>query len=370
MKFFTPVLFVFLGISTAFAQQAIDESSFKAALENLREKTRVPPKLPTYFTSPSYFTASQKRNPVKAVVTRAEPDGFEIELCLSETCKSDEYYGVISGEKLSAATERIKFDKTVRLARGVTGFYEEATCGASCGNDQIYWQQNGYRYMISQNFADGDMAELKKFADSAIENAALEIPGSAANLEHRRIDEFLASVLEPGYTLEFEARGDLNGDSLPDWTGVIRRKKSPPFVEDEIETDETVQIYILFRQSDGSYRLAEKSKETGIFGAGSAYLEALDIERGSVLLQTNGEAYASFSRLRLYKNAWRLIGWREVRVDPETDTLFEKDRNLLTGAVTEKRQKGEQKPVYKRYQKKFPLMLLSKFDLFGWNTID
>ena len=369
MKFLTLLLFIFAGFSTVFAQQAVDENSFETALETLREKTGVPPKLPTYFTSPAYFTASQKRTPVTAKITQAEPDSFELELCLSENCRGEEYYGAVSGEKVTAATERLTFDKTVKLAQGVTGYFEEGACGASCGHGWIFWEQSGYRYAVGLNQGD-DLQTLTKFADSAIENAALEIPGKAANLENRRIDAFLKSVTQAGDTLEFEAKGDLNGDSLSDWTGIIRRKKSPPFVENETETDQTIQLYILFRQPDGSYKLAEKSKETGVFGGGMPYIEALDIERGSVMLQLNSTAYASFSRFRFYKNVWRLVGWREVRVDNEKDSLFEKDRNLLTGAVIEKRQTGERKPVFKRYQKRFPPLLLKNFDLFGWNTID
>ena len=370
MKFLTLLLFIFAGISNVFAQQAVDEESFATALKILREKTSVPPKMPTFFISPAYFTAKQKRNPLKAKVTLAETDGFELELCLSESCRGDEYYGVVAGEKVTPTTERLKFDQTIRLAGGVTGFYEKATCGASCGNDQIFWQQNGYRYAISMNFGDGDLPLLTKFADSAIENAGLEIPGKTANLENQRIDAFLKTLMQPEDTLEFEAKGDLNADSLSDWTGIIQRKKSPPFVENDIETDRTLQLYVLFRQPDGSYKLSEKSKETGVFGAGKPYVEALEIERGSILLQLNSTAYASFSQFRFYNNVWRLVGWREVRVDNQADTMFEKDRNLLTGAVIEKRQKGEQKPTFKRYRKTFPRLLLSNFNLFGWNEIE
>lgn len=369
MKFLTILLFIFIGVSTALAQQAIDENSFAAALQTLREKTSVPPKIPTYFTSPAYFTAAQKRNPVKAKITGAESESFEVEFCLAESCRGEEYYGAVSGEKVTAATERLKFNQTVRLAQGVSGYFQKGACGASCSHGWLFWEQNGYRYAVGLN-VDDDLKTLTEFADSAIENASLEIPGKAANLENLRVDAFLKSVMQAGDTLEFEARGDLNGDSLADWTGIIRRKKSPPFVEEGSETDTTIQLYILFRQPDGSYRLAEKSKETGVFGGGKPYVEGIDIERGSVMLQINDTAYASFSQFRFYKNVWRLVGWREVRVDNEVDTLFEKDRNLLTGAVIEKRQKGEQKPVYKRYQKKFQLMLLSKFDLFGWNNIE
>ena len=367
MKFLGILLFTLVAFSSVFAQQAVDESSFETALETLREKTSVPLKLPTDFTTPSYFTASQKRNPLQASVTQAEADRFEMEFCLAQECLGETYYGMVAGEKVTAA--KPEFDKTVRLARGTTGFYQKATCGASCGNDLIFWEQNGYRYAVGLNFGD-DLPTLIRFADSAIENAALEIPGKAANLENLRVDAFLKFVMQTGDTLEFEARGDLNGDSLPDWAGIIERKKSPPFVEEGSETGKALQLYILLRQADGSYRLAEKSKETGVFGGGTPYIEALDIERGSVMLQTNSTAYASFSQLRLYKNVWRLIGWREVRVDNEKDSLFETDRNLLTGAVVEKRQTGERKPIYKRYQKRFPPVSLKNFDLFGSNNIE
>lgn len=360
------LLFIFVGIPTVFAQQAVDESSFETALKTIREKTRVPLKMPTYFTSPAYFTAPQKRTPLTAVVREAATDSFEFEFCLSESCRSEEFYGSVSGEKSTA--DKPKFDKTFRLAQGITGFYQKATCGASCGDAILFWEQNGYRYAVSLHSADDQ--SLIKFADSAIINVRLEIPGKADARETRSIDECLATFLEPGYTLEFESRGDLNGDSLADWTGIVQRKKASSTDENSFDPPRNTQLLVLLRQPQGKYVLAAASKES-IFLASNSYIEGVDIERASVYLQINASGgYASFSQFRLYRNEWRLVGWREVKVDPEADTSFEKDRNLLTGAVIETRQKGERKPVYKRYQKKFPLILLSKFDLFGWNEIE
>jgi hypothetical protein len=199
----------------------------------------------------------------------------------------------------------------------------------------------------------------------------LSINGLAQSQTFESVEAFLKSTLKDGDKLEFEAKGDLNGDGLADWAGLIQRKKVPPFKdEEEGETDETVQIYILLQQKQGSYQIAEKSKETGIFGAGNNYFEALEIKKSSLFLQLNSTAYASFSQFRLHNGKWRLVGWREFKLNVESDKSLETDRNLLTGTVIEKRQTGNRKPIIKRYKKKFPRVLLKDFNLFGWNDIE
>ena len=187
----------------------------------------------------------------------------------------------------------------------------------------------------------------------------------------KNIAEFLKSTLNAGDKLDVEATGDLNGDRLADWAGVISRKKAPPFVEDGMETDRTVQLYILLRQKQGGYVVAEKSKETGIFGLGGNFIESLEIKRSSLYVHFKSNVrYGSFSQFRLYKGEWRLVGWRESNIPPEPEPIIEKDRNLLTGAVIETRREENRKPLVRRYTKKFPRVLLKDFNLFGWNDIE
>jgi len=77
-----------------------------------------------------------------------------------------------------------------------------------------------------------------------------------AQAEFATTDAFLKSVLIGEDQLSVDARGDLNGDGLQDWVAVIHRRK-----QDEAPT---YQLYVLLRQPNGGYRIAEKSLEEEI----------------------------------------------------------------------------------------------------------
>jgi hypothetical protein len=184
------------------------------------------------------------------------------------------------------------------------------------------------------------------------------------------VEAFLKAALKSEDKLESEAKGDLNNDGLADWAGLIKRKKAPPFIDEEAgETDQTYQLYILLQTGRGGYQIAEKSKESGVFGLGANFFDELEIKNSSLYLLLRGNFCCGTSwQFKLYKGEWRLIGWRNFNVQP--DESYQTDRNLLTGDVIEERQTGERKPVIKRYKKKFPRVLLKDFNLFGWNEIE
>jgi hypothetical protein len=375
MKFLTFSVLFFFGISTAAAQQIVDKKSYDSAIKTLQTQTAVPLKLPTYFIVPAYLTAKERKRPLKVILAEAKTDSFALGFCYSGICQGSFNYGEVLGEKLTPQTEKPAFDKTVKLARGITGYFQESSCGASCGNAWMFWEQDGYFYSLGLSV--DDIATLTKVANSAINNnrltAKLPVRAEISNLTNPlpqtdnfdSVEAFLKSMMKGEDKLEFQTKGDLNGDGLEDWAGIIERKKTVPLVEDGIEIFKTVRLYVLLRQRQGGFLIAEKSKETGVFGVGNVYLEDLEIRRGSLYLQVNAQAYASFSQFRLYQGAWRLVGWREVRVDVENDKLLETDRNLLTGAVVEKRQIGSRKPSFKRYRKNFSRYFLRDFNLFG-----
>jgi hypothetical protein len=171
-----------------------------------------------------------------------------------------------------------------------------------------------------------------------------------------------------------DAKGDLNGDGREDWAGLIQRKKEPRFREDGRDTAQTVQLYVLFRQPQGHFVVAARSKESGTFGLGGLYFEELRIEGSSLYLQLNsGAKYRSISQFKLYRGEWRLIGWDEMEITSEpSDEVFKssrKDRNLLTGMVIESRQTDERTRIIRRYKKAFPRVLLRDFDLYGSDAI-
>ncbi len=187
-----------------------------------------------------------------------------------------------------------------------------------------------------------------------------------AQAEFPSTDAFLKSILKEKSSLSFEAKGDLNGDGLPDWSGVIHREKG--------DASATSQLYVLLQQPGGGYRVAETSTEAGIPGAGCCWVEDLRIGRTSLYIQNNAKTAATMEaathQFKLHQGQWRLIGVRIYFIDHAADTTTETDVNLLTGLVIEKKQKGERRPTVTRRSKKFALRLLKDFDFVNFFGID
>lgn len=56
----------------------------------------------------------------------------------------------------------------VKLTRGISGFFVPATCGATCGDSMVLWEQDGFRYMVGIKV--GKPKDVIALANSAIEN--------------------------------------------------------------------------------------------------------------------------------------------------------------------------------------------------------
>lgn len=181
---------------------------------------------------------------------------------------------------------------------------------------------------------------------------------TSAQVDFASLDVFLKSTLEGEDRLSLAASGDLNGDGLEDWAGVIERRKS--------DSASTSQLYVLLRSPQGGYRVAVKSKEERIAGMGCCWVEDLKISRSSIYIQNNaktaGTMEAATHQFKLYQGEWRLIGVRIFYLDVGSDASTETDMNLLTGSVIEKRQKGENEPMTKSRRKGFATHLLKDFD--------
>jgi hypothetical protein len=183
---------------------------------------------------------------------------------------------------------------------------------------------------------------------------------TTAQVDFPSIDAFLKSTLKGEDRLSIESKGDLNGDGLDDWAGVLHRQP--------VDSSPTYQLYVLVRLRQGGYRVAEKSIEEEIPGMGCCWVEDLEIRRSSIYIQNNAKTASIMEavthQFKLYKGEWRLVGIRSYRTDfsPDAPATIDTDMNLLTGSVIEKRQQGEAKPVIKSRRKKFATYLLKGFD--------
>ena len=181
-----------------------------------------------------------------------------------------------------------------------------------------------------------------------------------AQVEFSSIDVFLKSTLKGEDRLEAKASGDLNRDGLEDWAGIIHRKNP--------DSSPTYQLYVLLRLPQGSYRVAEKSKAEEIPGMGCCWVENLEIKRSSIYIQNNAKTASTMEaathQFKLYQGEWRLVGVKIYLTDisPDAPSTTDTDMNLLTGAVIEKRQKGDNKPLTRNRRQKFSTFMLKDFD--------
>ncbi len=182
----------------------------------------------------------------------------------------------------------------------------------------------------------------------------------AAQVDFPDIDAFLKSTLKGEDRLSVEAKGDLNGDGLEDWAGVVHRQQA--------DASPTYQLYVLLRLRQGGYHVAEKSIEEEIPGAGCCWVESLEIRRSSIYIQNNAKTVSVMEavthQFKLYRGEWRLVGIRIYYTDfsPDAPATIDTDMNLLTGAVIEKTRRGDNKPVARSRRKKFAVYLLEDFD--------
>ena len=184
---------------------------------------------------------------------------------------------------------------------------------------------------------------------------------ASAQTEFSSLDTFRRTVQKGEDRVSVEARGDLNGDGLEDWAGVVHRQNP--------DASPTYQLYVLLRQPQGGYQLAQKSKEEEIPGMGCCWVEDLRISRSSIYIQNNAKTAATMEaathQFKLYKGEWRLIGIRIYYIDHSSDTSTDTDMNVLTGAVIEKTSKGDGKARVSRRNKKFGAYLLKDFDFLN-----
>jgi len=108
---------------------------------------------------------------IHVVDGKGKPDGWEISLFSRAGCGDACFVGYFEakrGEKVA----KNDADRTVRLAKGITGYYSGRSCGGSCTPPQIEWMYAGVLYTIQFNVNGKtkrqDELEIIALANSAI----------------------------------------------------------------------------------------------------------------------------------------------------------------------------------------------------------
>ena len=357
IQVFVLLLSLIAIIAQGSAQKRSDAEVLAAVVPELRGKTRVPLKLPTYLGD-----EQSEEYPLYAIVEEATASRYFVQIAFSPDCSGGTAcrWGGTTGKKIGPRTRR-PAGKPVKLARGITGYFVDSTCGANCSDSVLTWDQAGYRYTVESKAAAQDF--LRQVANSAIAYSVRETgnagSGSGAEL-FTSIDEFLKKAAPKRGEELPSATGDLNGDGVDDWAGAIPRTK----VADDVDT---VQVYVLIRQgANGPFRLAATNGEREIGRSGCCWVEHIRIENSSLYVQhnakTHGTMEAATHQFKMYKDGWRLVGVRVFYLDVGADTSTETDTNVLTGRVVVTKQKGDKRTGVTTRRKRFSASYLRNYD--------
>jgi hypothetical protein len=128
----------------------------------LHQKTRVPLRLPTYFGTEDGIT-------IFATVSASTPSRYVVALDLLRDCHQATVcrLGEVSGEVRGPRASRLRGTR-LKLDHELVGYFVDVTCGASCGDSVLSWDEGRYRYSVG--IKAEKVAQLRKVANSAIAN--------------------------------------------------------------------------------------------------------------------------------------------------------------------------------------------------------
>ncbi|MEH1848895.1 MAG: hypothetical protein V7L25_28990 [Nostoc sp.] len=134
---------------------------FKSILLKLKQKTQIKILLP------KFIPESDGENPIYAIIEAATQNKYDILLGFSPDCNGGTAcrLGVLSAEAVTSKTPRLT-GKPVSLAKGITGYFVDFTCGANCSDATLTWRQKGVQYVVG--LKAGERTSLVKMANSAI----------------------------------------------------------------------------------------------------------------------------------------------------------------------------------------------------------
>jgi len=128
---------------------------------------------------PSEFPVEAGLPDLAATFITRDADVYEVSMDYGAECGGATacHYGIIGGKLASGdmptGTTEHPFDaalaKKVILEKGITGYFIEAACGASCGDAVVYWIYDGYEYMVG--LKAGSSEDVVALANASIINS-------------------------------------------------------------------------------------------------------------------------------------------------------------------------------------------------------
>jgi hypothetical protein len=103
---------------------------------------------------------------------RADADAWRFDIGAVRRCRTAT--ACFIAEFRGVRGRRPSNPRTVKLARGRTGYFQPLRCGASCAPPSVQWRQHGALYTIEAKVGSRrtERRELVRMANSAIRNGA------------------------------------------------------------------------------------------------------------------------------------------------------------------------------------------------------
>lgn len=172
-----------LQAPAASVPQAQPNPIFSEILPALRQKTRVPLRLPAYVP----FSEHKPENELKksegeenlyATIVEANDQGYAIQLAFGRDCAGAHVCrdGGLTGSTVFRDDYPDRPKIPVKLRGGIRGYFVDSECAAYCDESILYWSEKGYHYSISSKAASKD--ELARIANSAIDVAQAQSGGA------------------------------------------------------------------------------------------------------------------------------------------------------------------------------------------------
>jgi len=145
------------GTVVASGAQPAPNPVFKPLLSKLK-RSHVPLVLPSWVLPVS---------PMYATIEILKPGHYYVALGYTRDCHEATAcnIGAAEGQRITRSTPAFH-GKATPLARHIAGHFVKYTCGASCDDSTLSWNEKGYRYLVA--IKAGSLKQLTRMANSAI----------------------------------------------------------------------------------------------------------------------------------------------------------------------------------------------------------
>jgi hypothetical protein len=161
-----------IGISNGLAQSdnRTGQAVFGPTLEELRNRTDVPLRLPAYVAADKGGSGLIRDY---GVINKANYQNYEVFIAATSDCIGQTFClkGIVTGQQVSSG-QSLPPGESVTLVNGIAGRFVEATCGASCGMGMLFWKEGNYLYSVQMRAGPKDA--LLEMANSAIDENVAE----------------------------------------------------------------------------------------------------------------------------------------------------------------------------------------------------